>query len=142
VVGGETVSEKRTVIIDGEEFEVELEPEGSGWTVKVGGETFQIEIPGQKATAPRRERRALSRASSGVVSSSIPGKVVTVEVEVGQMVQEGDVILILEAMKMQNEVAAPLTGTVVAVTCEVGQNVVANVPLVTIEAESTEGDEN
>ena len=63
----------------------------------------------------------------------MPGKVVTVEVRVGDLVEEGQTILILEAMKMQNEVAAPITGTVSAVHCEDGMNVEANVPLVVID---------
>ena len=63
----------------------------------------------------------------------MPGKVVTVEVSVGDSVEEGDTILILEAMKMQNEVAAPISGTISAVHCEDGVNVEANIPLVVIE---------
>ena len=63
----------------------------------------------------------------------MPGKVVTVEVSVGDTVEEGQTILILEAMKMQNEVAAPISGTVTSVHCEDGMNVEANVPLVVIE---------
>ena len=57
----------------------------------------------------------------------------TVEVGVGDSVNEGETILILEAMKMQNEVAAPISGTVTEVHCEDGMNVEANVPLVVIE---------
>ena len=57
----------------------------------------------------------------------------TVEVSIGDVVEEGETILILEAMKMQNEVAAPISGTVSAVHCEDGMNVEANVPLVVIE---------
>ena len=63
----------------------------------------------------------------------MPGKVVTVEVSVRDSVEEGDTILILEAMKMQNEVAAPISGTVSAVHCEDGMNVEANIPLVVIQ---------
>ena len=51
----------------------------------------------------------------------------------GQHVEEGQVILILEAMKMQNEIQAPVTGTVTAVNCEEGQSIEANLPLVVIE---------
>jgi biotin carboxyl carrier protein len=63
----------------------------------------------------------------------MPGKVVTVEVKVGDTVEEGQTILILEAMKMQNEVTAPIAGKVTAVHCEDGLSVEANVPLVVIE---------
>ena len=67
------------------------------------------------------------------MSASMPGKVVTVEVSLGDSVEEGQTVLILEAMKMQNEVAAPISGTISAVHCEDGMNVEANVPLIVIE---------
>jgi biotin carboxyl carrier protein len=67
------------------------------------------------------------------VSANIPGKVVTVEVSEGDSVTEGQVILILEAMKMQNEIQTPISGTVTVVHCEEGQAIEANIPLVVIE---------
>jgi biotin carboxyl carrier protein len=73
------------------------------------------------------------KKKSGTVSANIPGKVVTVEVNVGDEVVEGQVILILEAMKMQNEIQAPVSGTVTSVQCEEGQAIEANIPLVVIE---------
>jgi Acetyl/propionyl-CoA carboxylase, alpha subunit len=63
----------------------------------------------------------------------IPGKVVTVEVNVGDDVAEGQVILILEAMKMQNEIQAAVAGKVTEIHCEEGQSIEANVPLVIIK---------
>jgi biotin carboxyl carrier protein len=56
-------------------------------------------------------------------------------------VQEGHVILILEAMKMQNEIQAPVTGTVVTVHCSEGEAIEANVPLVVIEPDPTEDED-
>ena len=65
----------------------------------------------------------------------------TVEVKEGDVVKEGQVILILEAMKMQNEIQAPVNGTVINVACEEGQAIEANVPLVVIEPEPTEDED-
>ena len=62
-----------------------------------------------------------------------PEKVVSLHVSVGDEVKEGDVLMILEAMKMQNEIRAPLLGTVTEVNCESGDSVEANTPLVVIE---------
>ncbi len=53
----------------------------------------------------------------------------------GQMVSEGDVVMILEAMKMQNEIQAPLSGTVTAINCKPGESVEANSPLIIIQPE-------
>ncbi|HJL58897.1 MAG TPA: biotin/lipoyl-containing protein [Candidatus Thalassarchaeaceae archaeon] len=127
------MGDKRTVTIDGQTFEVDLEPDGNSWKATVEGETFVIEVEGTPAKADKKRRSTKKRKKSGVVSSSIPGKIITVEVEVGDNVSEGDVILILEAMKMQNEVAAPISGTVIEVNCEPGSTIEANLPLVVIE---------
>ena len=50
-------------------------------------------------------------------------------------------ILILEAMKMQNEIQAPVDGTVITVACEEGQAIEANVPLVVIEPKQTDDED-
>ena len=130
--GGEKMGEVRKVIIDGEEFEVDVEVDGENYRATIEGRTFDFIIPEAKGSAPRKRGSAGGRKRSGTVSASMPGKVVTVEVSVGESVEEGQTILILEAMKMQNEVAAPISGTISEVHCEDGMNVEANVPLVVI----------
>ncbi len=127
------MAQNRTVIIDGEEFSVEIETDGDNYIATIDGQTFSFSIPDSKNTAPRKRGSGGKRKRSGTVSASMPGKVVTVEVEVGDKVNEGQTILILEAMKMQNEVAAPITGIVSKVSCEDGMSVEANVPLVIID---------
>ena len=123
----------RKVIIDGEEFEVDVEIDGEAYRATIEGQIFEFIIPESKVDSPRKRGGRGSRKRSGTVSASMPGKVVTVEVGVGDSVEEGQTVLILEAMKMQNEVAAPISGTISAVHCEDGMNVEANVPLVVIE---------
>ncbi len=70
---------------------------------------------------------------SGAVNAEIPGLVVEVFVETGQAVAKGDTLLVLEAMKMQNEIAAPIDGTVGDVLVEAGQSVNAGDGLLRIE---------
>ena len=123
----------RKVIIDGEEFEVDVEIDGESYRATIEGQTFEFMIPESKTSSPRKRGGRGGRKRSGTVSASMPGKVVTVEVSLGDSVEEGQTVLILEAMKMQNEVAAPISGTVSAVHCEDGMNVEANVPLIVIE---------
>ena len=127
------MTEKRKVIVDGQEFEVEVEVENGKWLATVEGRTFAIEIPDSGPVVKKRRAAGGKKKKSGTVSANIPGKIVTIEVEVGQEVTEGQVILILEAMKMQNEIQAPVNGKVVSVNCEEGQSIEANVPLVVIE---------
>ena len=135
------MSETRKVIVNGKEYEVELDGEGTTWKATVGGQTFEIEMPETTVAAKPRRSGGRKKKKSGTVSANIPGKVVTVEVEEGQAVVEGQVILILEAMKMQNEIQAPVSGTVVTVECSEGEAIEANVPLVVIEPEASDDED-
>ena len=134
------MTETRKVIVNGEEFDVELSNDGDLWTAIVNGESFEIKMP-DAAPAPKKRAPARGKSKkSGKVSANIPGKVVTVEVSVGDNVEEGQVVMILEAMKMQNEIQAPISGTVSEIHCEEGQSIEANVPLLVITPEDTEDD--
>ena len=132
------MSDKRKVIVDGTEFEVELEMEGNTWNATVEGKTFKIEVPDSGPVLKKKRTPGSKKKKSGTVSANIPGKIVTIEVKEGDVVEEGQVILILEAMKMQNEIQAPISGTVKSIHCEEGQSIEANVPLVVIEPNASE----
>ncbi len=73
-------------------------------------------------------------AAGGVLKAEIPGVVVDVLVEPGAIVAKGDPVMIVEAMKMQNELVAPTAGTVVEVPAAKGQSVNAGQTLMVIEA--------
>jgi len=131
------MGETRKVIVNGEEFEVELEQDGESWKATVGGQTFDIVVP-DAGPAPKQRRASGGKSKkSGKVSANIPGKVVTVEVAIGDVVDEGHVVMILEAVKMQNEIQAPVGGTVTEIHCEEGQSIEANVPLLVITPPET-----
>lgn len=131
------MGETRKVIVNGEEFEVELDQDGENWKATVGGQTFDIVVP-DAGPAPKQRRASGGKSKkSGKVSANIPGKVVTVEVAIGDVVEEGHVVMILEAMKMQNEIQAPVGGTVTEIHCEEGQSIEANVPLLVITPPET-----
>ena len=131
----------RKVIVNGEEFEVDLTQEGENWTAVVNGETFEITVP-DAGPAPKQRRSSGGKSKkSGKVSANIPGKVVTVEVSLGDEVTEGQVVMILEAMKMQNEIQAPVSGTVTEIHCEEGQSIEANVPLLVITPPESEDED-
>ncbi len=135
------MTETRKVIVDGVEFDVELDNEGDVWTAVVEGKSFEIKIPGG-SSAPKKKRSGNRSKKSGVVSANMPGKVVTIEVSQGDSVEEGQVILILEAMKMQNEIQAAVSGIITSVNCEEGQSIEANIPLVVIEPHTEEGEKD
>ena len=128
---------KRKVKVDGEEYEVELEKQDGVWNVTIEGKSFNIEIEGSSVgdTSGSKRKKSARGKKSGTISSTIPGKIVSISVKEGKMVLEGDVVMILEAMKMQNEIQAPLSGTVTALNCKPGDSVEANSPLIIIRPE-------
>jgi len=128
---------KRKVKVDGEEYDVELEKQDGVWNVTIEGKIFNIEIEGSSVgenSGSKRKKSARGK-KSGTISSTIPGKIVSISIKEGQIVSEGDVVMILEAMKMQNEIQAPLSGTVAAINCKPGDSVEANSPLIIIQPE-------
>lgn len=129
------MSDKRKVNVDGENFEVSMEKEGDFWKVEVEGKIFSIKVDGSKggSLSPRKKKGARKAKRSGVVSSSIPGKIISISVSQDEFVSEGDVIMILEAMKMQNEIQAPISGKITELNCEPGDSIEANSPLMVIE---------
>ncbi|MEL0268730.1 MAG: biotin/lipoyl-containing protein [Euryarchaeota archaeon] len=127
----------RKVKVDGEEYEVELEKQEGVWNVTIEGKSFRIEIEGGSVgdMAGNKRKKKGRGKKSGTISSTIPGKIVSIAVEEGDIVAEGDVVMILEAMKMQNEIQAPLSGNVTAVNCKPGDSIEANSPLIVIQPE-------
>ncbi len=74
-----------------------------------------------------------SSLNGGAVTSPMQGTILKVNVKVGDIVKKGDVIAVLEAMKMENDIVAHSSGTVKAVYAQKGKNVDANAVLAVIE---------
>lgn len=93
--------------------------------------------PAPVATAPAAPAAApATAASTGAgnicVTAPMPGKILAVKASVGQAVKKGDVVLILEAMKMENEVVAPEDGTIASIDVAVGAAVESGDTLATL----------
>ena len=128
------MSEKRKVIVDDEEYNVELEKKGSSWKVKIRNREFTVKIEGDKnKSIKENKKRKKTKIGNGTISSSIPGKIISVNIDIGDLVNEGDVLVILEAMKMQNEIVSPIKGIVKNINCKTGDSIGANVPLIIVE---------
>ncbi len=125
---------KKKVTVDGEELEVKIEDRGDFWEVTVDGTKFSITANEIPVTKKRKKsvKSVKGGSGTGIVSSSIPGKIVAINVLEGDNVAIGDALLVLEAMKMQNEIRSPTDGVVGSVVCQTGQRVEANSPLLEI----------
>lgn len=109
-------------------------PERQAVTVEVGGRRIEVVLPagfaagaaaaGGATKKPKREKKKAGSAASGdAVTSPMQGTIVKVAVEEGQEVAEGDVVVVLEAMKMEQPLKAHKAGTVTGLQAEVGASV-------------------
>jgi biotin carboxyl carrier protein len=90
--------------------------------------------PAEEAAEAVAEAAPAAAAAAGTtpVNSPMPGTILDIKVAVGQAVKEGDLVCILEAMKMENEIYAPCSGSVAQVLVTKDQSVDTGAPLVTI----------
>ena len=129
-----SLSEKRKVTVNGVEYEVDIQYDNGKWEVSLEGNVFEVEID-QQPSRHQRKKRDTNRGitpSSGIISSAIPGKIVSVLVSEGDEVDSDSVVIVLEAMKMQNEIKAGIDGRIEKIMCEPGERIEANVPMMEI----------
>ena len=122
-----------SILLNGRSYDVLVESAPQHLIVTVQGHRFEIEV-----IDPRRwSRQAGGRRGEGVenVIAPMPGKVVRVLAAVGDAVSAGQGLLVVEAMKMQNEMKASRPGRVLSMAAREGATVVAGDVLVTIGSE-------
>lgn len=120
-----------TITVNGNVYDVTVE-EGS-----TGGQAVAPVASTAKAAPKAAPKAAAPKASSGgagsvKVNSPMPGKILSVKVNVGDSVSKGDVIMILEAMKMENEIVAPSDGTIASIDAATGDSVESGAVLATL----------
>lgn len=117
------------VLVDGTLYDVLLE----GDQAVVGGIAYDLNVKGLEEEKAGPKAAATVAATEGAVMAIMPGKIIRILVNQGDEVAEGDVICILEAMKMENELKAPRAGTVRALHAQPGQDVEMGTVLAEIE---------
>jgi biotin carboxyl carrier protein len=120
-----------SILLGARSFEVKIEYGEDAYRATVDGRRYEIAV---------RDPRRLSRAGSGLaqsgplnLSAPMPGKVVRVLVEQGQTVAAGQGLIVVEAMKMQNEIKSPKPGIIRAVHVRQGGSVSAGQALLVVE---------
>ena len=128
-----------SLLIDGESLLVDLDERKLGTVALAGAyETpIKLEDARRKRLAEVARRSDKQGGGADVINAPIAGKVVKVLVEAGAQVTEGQGIVVLEAMKMENEIKAPRAAVVEAVHVEAGQSVETHEPLLTLESEAS-----
>ena len=124
---GEIVENVATVTVNDEEFKVEMEAEEEPKKQKV-----VLGKPAQESS--EGEATPAANVNTGnAVKAPLPGVITSIEVAVGQEVKAGDTVVVLEAMKMANNIEADKDGKVTAICVKQGENVLEDAPLVVIE---------
>lgn len=117
------------VIVDGTPYDVTLEDDQA----VVSGIAHALSVQGLEEKRAGPKAATAMAASEGAVTAIMPGKIIRILAAEGDEVTEGDVICILEAMKMENELKAPQAGTVKALCVQAGQDVEMGTVLAEIE---------
>ena len=118
------------------------------YTITVNGKVYKVTVeentgapkapaapaaPAPKAPAPAAPAPAAAgKAGSVQVTAPMPGKILGVKAAVGQAVKRGEVLIVLEAMKMENEIVAPEDGTVASINVTTGSSVEAGEIIATL----------
>ena len=119
-----------TITVNGNVYEVTVEEGASTGAAPVARAAAPAAPKAAAAAAPKAA--PAGAAGSVVVPAPMPGKILGVKAAVGQAVKKGDVVVVLEAMKMENEIVAPSDGTVASVNVSAGDSVEAGATLVTL----------
>ena len=113
-----------SLILDGKSHESYVAPGDHDWQVLIRGRLYPVTVEDE------REKRLRAAAGGGVAETGefhlqapVPGLVVAIPVTEGQSIKKGQVILILESMKMQNEIKAPRDGTIGRIRVKAGETV-------------------
>jgi biotin carboxyl carrier protein len=125
-----------TLLVDGKSFEAHVSEDEFTWQVLMQGALYEAEVADEREKR-LREAASVSAVHSGkyTLKSPMPGLVVNLAVEVGDQVKTGDVLAILESMKMENELKSPQDGVVSEINVKVGDSVELKEALMTIVPE-------
>ena len=134
--------------VQGVDYDVEIEEvEGNLAKVSVNGIPFEVElkrpinpvhaikkpkVAAPKPAAPAPAPAAAAPGSGNPVKAPLPGTISSISVKVGDQVNVGDTVLVLEAMKMQNNIEAEYAGTVTSIVVNPGDSVMEGAVLLTI----------
>ncbi|MFD0760498.1 acetyl-CoA carboxylase biotin carboxyl carrier protein [Lutibacter aestuarii] len=123
-------------IVSHEDNIIDLEVNGTSYSVKMKEEIKKTKTPTLVRSASKRPSEPLKvnpSSSTTKIVAPIPGVVLSLDVKVGDTIKVGDRMLVLEAMKMENNIVSEKAGTITAVNISVGQQVLQNEVMIELE---------
>jgi len=124
---GDIAENQVTVTVNGEEYKVEMEPE------PVEEKKVVVRKPATAESTSESSEGTAAVNTNNAVKAPLPGVITSIEVAVGDEVKAGDTLLVLEAMKMANNIEAEKDGKVTAICVKPGQSVMEDDALVVVE---------
>ncbi|PTL76469.1 biotin/lipoyl-containing protein [Vitiosangium sp. GDMCC 1.1324] len=122
-----------SMLVDGNSYGVEFDEQGDEVHVLVRGQVTRVDVADERRLRLRAGSAGFSVEGKQVIAAPMPGKVVKVLVKVGDEVKEGQGLVVVEAMKMENELKSPKAGKVVELPAKEGTAVEINAKLVVVE---------
>lgn len=127
------------LMLDSHPMELYLEERASGADVTIGRHVFEVEVGRWTPPAARRSRRAGAAADGRArVVAPMTGSIIEVRCAAGTRVEQGDTLLVIESMKMNNELRSPSAGVVESVHVKPGDRVNGGVVLVVVRVSDEE----
>lgn len=123
-------------ILSHEGNNIDLEVNGTSYSVKMKEEIKKVKTPTLVRAASKRPAEPLKvnpSSSKTKIVAPIPGVVLSLEAKVGDVIKVGDRLMVLEAMKMENNIVSEKAGTITAVNVKVGQQVLQNEIMIELE---------
>ena len=120
-----------SILLNGESYNVEVERFGQKYQVTTRGEVYEFSVIDEREVVTTEKPQLSGRL---VVTAPMPGLVVDLMCETGDEIEVDKGVLVLEAMKMQNEIAAPASGTITEIPVKVGDSVNSGDCLFVIES--------
>jgi len=113
-----------SLVVDGQSYDALVYSDEDAWQVMFRGRMFSVLVEDEREMRLRTALGAAAQKSDEFhLKAPMPGLIVSVPVQVGQPVQKGDVLLVLESMKMQNELRSPRAGNVARIRVKPGDRV-------------------
>ena len=122
---------KYNITVNGNTYEVLVEEAGS--VSAPATYSAPVAAPAAPKAAPTAPKAASAGAGAVKVTSPMPGTILAIKVSAGQSVKKGDVICVLEAMKMENDIPAPCDGVVASINVQKGASVGAGDVIATLK---------
>jgi len=121
-----------SLLVDGRSYEANVTEKPNGLDILIEGDFYNATVVDERRRSLVRQGEMPAEGTQ-VISAQMPGKVVAILAEQGQRVEAGQGILVLEAMKMENEIKSPIEGELKEIAVEVGNTVESGQRLAVVE---------